>query len=197
MTRIILVRPGSTDFDEQGRIQGTLDVPLNHQGNDQAHQVLAELTAQGIQVVYCSLCQSAEQTANLIADGLGIKSRTLRNLQNLNQGLWQGKRIDELKEKQKKVYRQWQEQPETVCPPEGEMLSSAQQRVKTALDKLIKKHNNSIIALVAPEPLTSLVRIYLEQTQIGDLWECACECGSWRTIDIEPRQLAGMAANQT
>ncbi len=197
MTRIILIRPGSTDFDEQGRIQGTLDVPLNHQGKDQAHQAIAELTAQGIQIVYCSPCQSAEQTANLIADGLGIKAKAVRHLQNENQGLWQGKLIDELKEKQKKVYRQWHEQPENVCPPEGEMLSSAQQRVKTALDKLIKKHNNSIVALVAPEPLTSLVNIYLEQTQIGDLWECTCECGRWKSIDVEPRQLAGMAANQT
>lgn len=197
MTRIILIRPGSTDFDQQSRIQGTLDVPLNHQGKDQAHQAIAELTAQGIQIVYCSPCQSAEQTANLIADGLGIKAKAVRNLQNVNQGLWQGKLIDELKEKQKKVYRQWHEQPENVCPPEGEMLSSAQQRVKTALDKLIKKHNNSIVALVAPEPLTSLVHIYLEQTQIGDLWECTCECGRWKSIDVEPRQLAGMAANQT
>ncbi len=32
MLTVILIRPGSTDFDEQGRIQGTLDVPLNEQG---------------------------------------------------------------------------------------------------------------------------------------------------------------------
>ena len=34
--------------------------------------------------------------------------------------------IDDVKRKQPKVYRQWQEQPEIICPPEGEMLSEAQ-----------------------------------------------------------------------
>ena len=27
MVQIVLIRPGSTDYDQQGRIQGTLDVP--------------------------------------------------------------------------------------------------------------------------------------------------------------------------
>ena len=29
MLRIVLIRPGSTDYVDQGRIQGTLDIPLN------------------------------------------------------------------------------------------------------------------------------------------------------------------------
>ena len=35
MVQIVLIRPGSTDYDEQGRIQGTLDIPLNDQGADE------------------------------------------------------------------------------------------------------------------------------------------------------------------
>ena len=34
MVRIVLIRPGSTDFDEQGRITGTLDIPLNEPQNN-------------------------------------------------------------------------------------------------------------------------------------------------------------------
>ena len=41
----------------------------------------------------------------------------------MNHGLWQGMIIDEVKRKQPKVYKQWQEHPENVCPPEGEMLA--------------------------------------------------------------------------
>ena len=29
MSQIVLIRPGSTEFDEQQRIQGTLDLPLS------------------------------------------------------------------------------------------------------------------------------------------------------------------------
>lgn len=197
MTRIILIRSCLTDFDEEGRIKGTLDIPLNAEGSRQAAHAAAELADQDISVVCFSPNQSAEQTAEVLARSLGVKTKSLRNLQNLDHGLWQGKRVDELKEKQKKVYRQWQEQPDTICPPEGEMVGEARQRIKTVLDKLIKKHKNQVIALVAPEPLTSLVRCYLEQSDIGDLWETICECGSWLIVDVEPKQLATMAANQT
>ena len=56
-------------------------------------------------------------------------------MQNLDHGLWQGMLIEDVRRKQPKVYRQWQEQPETVCPPEGEMLSQAEERIRTAMAK--------------------------------------------------------------
>lgn len=197
MTHIILLRTCSTDFDNEGRIKGTLDIPLNEQGNAQAAQAARSLADQNASVVYFSPCQSAEETANVVARGLSVKAKPLKNLHNMDYGLWQGKLIDELKEKQKKVYRQAQEQPEMVCPPEGETVSEAQKRVKSALDKLIKKHKNQTVVIVAPEPLTSLMHAYLRQTELADFWETVCDCGSWLTIDVEPQKLASMAPNQT
>ena len=192
--RIILLRSGTTDFDTEGRIKGTLDIPLNAQGNKQAFHAASSLEDQDIAVVYFSPCQSAKETAMVVADGLEVKAKPLKNLHNLDHGLWQGKLIEELKEKQKKVYRQAQEQPATVCPPEGETVSDARIRVKATLDKLIKKHKNQVVVLVAPEPLTSLMNSYLRQTEWEDFWETSCDCGSWLTIDVEPKQLASMAA---
>ncbi len=39
MPHFVLIRPGSTDYDQQGRIQGTLDIPLDDQGAEQVQQV--------------------------------------------------------------------------------------------------------------------------------------------------------------
>ena len=66
--------------------------------------------------------------------------------------------VEDVRHKQPKVYRQWQEQPENVCPPEGEMLSEADERVRAALVKLLKRHKEGVIGLVLPEPLLSLAR---------------------------------------
>ena len=123
MLRIILVRPGSTDYDEQERIQGTLDIPLNAQGMAEVARITQELRDKEIDMVYASPCESAQQTAHAIAEGLDLKWKRLDRLRNLDHGLWQGMQISEVRHKQPKVYRQWQEQPENVCPPEGEMLS--------------------------------------------------------------------------
>ena len=71
--------------------------------------------------------------------------------------------IDEVKPEQPKVYRQWQDHPETVCPPQGEPVGAALDRVRTALAKLLRKHKSGTVALVVPEPLASLVRSLLRQ----------------------------------
>ncbi|MBM97727.1 MAG: phosphoglycerate mutase [Planctomycetaceae bacterium] len=186
MVRVVLIRPGTTDYDEQGRIKGTLDIPLNDFGNNQTAQAADELSELDIEIVYSSPCQAAAETTAVLANSLGVKSKSVNRLQNLDHGLWQGKLIDEVKSTQRKVYKQWQEQPDTVCPPEGETLSSARQRVQTALEKILKKHKTGTIGMVIPGPLWSIVRSTLDNSDLGDLWQAETECGSWVMIDVTP-----------
>lgn len=189
MVRIVLARPGSTELDEQERIKGTLDMPLSDHGNRQIVKTARELAAVDIQVVYTSPCQAAFETGRAIGEFLGVKVKQLDKLQNLNQGLWQGKRIDEVRRKQPKIYRRWQDNPETVCPPEGEMLEQARDRIQSTLTKLLKKHKNGVIALVVPEPLASLIKNFLDGAKLGDLWKVECDCGSWEFIDVESKAI--------
>lgn len=190
MVRIVLIRPGATEYDRQGRIQGVLDVPLSAEGAGEASRIAAELRETGIELLYTSDCEHALQTASAVAAELGVKSKRLENMQNLDHGLWQGMLVEEVKRKQPKVYRQWQEQPASVCPPGGEMLGDAQKRVRAVLVKLFKKHKEGVVGLVVPEPLASLVRALLERTEVGDLWRAGAEHGTWEAIDVEPRSLA-------
>ena len=41
--RVLIVRPGATELDEQGRIAGSLDVPLSETGEQQVAVVAGEL----------------------------------------------------------------------------------------------------------------------------------------------------------
>ena len=191
MLRILLMRAGSTDLDEQGRIKGTLDVPLNDHGSDQAVRAAQELADCQLQKIYVSPCQSALQTAGTLAERLQVRTKKIDDLRNLDRGLWHGKMIEEVRRQQPKVYRQWLEHPETVCPPEGETLAEALQRIRRALNKILRKHKQGEVALVTPEPLASLIRSLLQDSELGDLWEAECGTGFWEWIDIEsPRNLA-------
>lgn len=190
MLKILLVRPGVTNFDEQRRIMGTLDIPLNDQGTAQVAQTIDELAGEAIGAIYMSPCQCCEQTAELLAKSRDMKPKSLDGLRNLDHGLWHGKRIEEVKQQQPKVYRQWQEHPETVCPPEGEPLSDVQARVKAALAKLIKKHKDGVIALVAPEPLMSVILCLLNECTPGDMWQTECRGGGWEVFQLTPDRVA-------
>ena len=176
MLTILLIHAGRTEYDCQGRIQGTLDVPLSDDGRLQAVAAADELTLKGAAVaaLYSGPCLSAQQTAEIVGDRLKLKPKTLAKLHNLNQGLWQGMLFDEVKAKQPRVFRQWQERPETVCPPEGETLSEAAERLKKALAKLTKKHKTGTIALVLAAPLASVLRSLLRAEQPP----CLCQAQS-------------------
>jgi broad specificity phosphatase PhoE len=191
MVRIIIIRPGATDYVQQGRIQGVLDVPLNEEGTAEVARLAEELRECGIETIYAPSCEPARQTAQSIADALDVKLKKLDRMQNLNFGLWQGMLIDEVRRKQPKVYRQWQEQPEHICPPDGEMLSEAGDRVQAAMARLLKRHREGTIGLVVPEPLASMVRCCVGGGEIGDLWKAATEHGGWESIEVDPtRSLA-------
>ena len=68
------------------------------------------------------------------------------------------------------MFRQAQEHPETVCPPQGEVVEDALARVQEAVQKILKKHRDGKIAIVVPEPLATLVRSALTKTPLTDLW---------------------------
>jgi len=189
MLRIVLIRPGSTDYDQEGRIQGTLDIPLNAEGAAEVTQLVEQLRGEGIEILYSPECQPAWQTADAVAQGLGIKLKKVDNMGNLNHGLWQGMLIDEVRRKQPKVYRQWQEQAQTVCPPEGEMVGGAAERVRTCLAKLLKRHKEGTIGLIVPEPLASIVRCIIKHEEIGDLWKAVLGHGRWETLEVVPEQV--------
>jgi probable phosphoglycerate mutase len=185
MVQIVLIRPGITEYDQQGRVQGTLDIPLCEDGREEVAKLVDELRGQPIAAIYAGPGQSAEQTAEMIAQAFDLKVKTNDKLQNLDQGLWQGMLVSDVKAKQPKVYRQWQEQPETVCPPQGETLVSAKQRVSGALTKLLKKHKaDRMIAIVVPEPVASVVRNIVRNEDWGDLWQPAIETAKWQLIDV-------------
>ncbi len=185
MTQILLIRPGATEYDQQGRVQGTLDIPLCEDGRQEVAAMVVELRDRPISAIYASPVQSAVQTADALAAAFDLKAKTLDKLENLDQGLWQGMLVDEVKTKQPKVYRQWQEQPEMVCPPQGETLGAAKLRVQAALAKALKKQKpEELVAIVAPEPLASVLRNVLGHEGWGDLWRSASGAPRWELLNV-------------
>lgn len=184
MLQIALILPGATDYVCQGRIQGSLDMPLNAEGAKEVQQMAAELKPAAVELLYHSDSEPASETATILASALGLKTKKLDKMGNISHGLWQGLLVDEVKRKQPKVYRQWQEQPESICPPEGETLAEARERVQAALAKLTKKHKSGVIGMIVPEPLASVVRSQLGAGELGDLWQAGAAHGQWELIAV-------------
>lgn len=156
-TEILLIRPGATEFDEQGRIIGTLDVPLSELGEKQAADLAEQSADFDVKAILSSPSLAAQQTAKILGKKHGRKIKVKDALCNIDMGLWQGKDIEELRTTQPKIARQWQEHPETVCPPEGESFDDVIPRVQKFLLKLQKKHKSGTIMIVVADPLAKVI----------------------------------------
>lgn len=190
MINIFLIRTGATEYDTQGRVQGTLDVPLSEDGRLQVEQTATELNDHKIDALFSGPCKATQQSAEILADQLHLKSKTVEDLRNLDHGLWQGMLIEDVKVKQPKVYRQWQEHPSTVCPPEGESLQEVRERLQKCISKIAKKQKTGTVAIVVAEPVTSLMRNVLRDDELGNLWQADFEQDpAWELIEM-PEEVA-------
>jgi phosphoserine phosphatase len=182
MSRVVLVRPGATEFDDQGRMKGCLDMPLSECGRQQVERIASELVDLELDEILSAPCESALATANRLARGRNIKVRVVECFRNLDHGLWHGKLIEEVRRTQPRVYKQGQESPENLCPPGGETIEQARARVKKAIDKISHRAGGDVIALVIPDPLASVVQSILEREEMGDLWKSETDAAKWEVI---------------
>ena len=188
MLEVMLIRPGSTTFDGEGRIKGSLDIPLSMLGIAQAEVLAKNLAEVKLDCIYVSPSESAQQSAKHIAEYNFCRQKTLDCLRNLNHGLWQGKLVSEVKRLQPKVYRQFQENPGEVCPPGGETAQEAIARLQGPVAKLRKRHQDGRIGLVVPQPLASIVRFVLVGGSMGDLWKSELDFGTFEILKISSTQ---------
>ncbi|MBH0115958.1 histidine phosphatase family protein [Salinibacterium sp. NG253] len=68
-----LIRHGQTDWNAAGRMQGSSDIPLNDTGREQAREAVEVLRGSEWDVIVSSPLQRARETAQIIADGLGLE----------------------------------------------------------------------------------------------------------------------------
>ena len=76
MTLLALVRHGQTDWNAERRIQGRTDIPLNDTGRAQALLAADNLRDGGWTRIVSSSLGRARETAEIIADALGIDGPT-------------------------------------------------------------------------------------------------------------------------
>lgn len=185
MTQVVLIRPGATVYDEQNRVQGCLDLPLSDRGRAEVASLAERLADVDLAALYCGPSQSALRTAEAVGRALGLRPRRIDELRNLDQGLWQGLQVEEIRRRHMKVFRQWLDDPFAVQPPQGEDCQEAIERVKAAIKPLVKRHRDEAIGLVVCEPIAQLIAAMLRkepQIQLDD----HVPTGGYESIEVGP-----------
>jgi len=170
---LLVVRAGVTDYELSGRLRGTLDMPLAAAGRAWMERIATELAFAPPQAVLHAADGPSRESAALIAAAADVRPREVAGMVNLDQGLWQGMLIDDIRVKQPRLHRQWLDDPWSVVPPEGEALDEACERVDTLLARLLRRRPAGRLALVVPWPLDRVVLWVVAGRSLDGMWEGA------------------------
>ncbi|MCI0339642.1 MAG: histidine phosphatase family protein [Planctomycetales bacterium] len=155
MPKILLIRAGGTAWDEEGRLRGTLDIPLSAAGIEEARARAKEAAAWRLRAVWTGTDQPARETARLVAAAVGVRVRAHEGLREPSLGLWQGLLKAEALRKHRRAFAQWGADPTAVSPPGGEPLEAAAARVAGALREVVGRARSADVVACVASPLAS------------------------------------------
>lgn len=139
LKRLLLIRPGETDWNYQGRWQGWVAAPLNAHGQQQVERLASFIRHLGVAALYASDHKRAQQTANILSEAIGFEPIFDARLRERNIGQWQGLTVPEIHGWYKEEFRQLQSDPENYVIPQGESLGQVRKRVLRILDEIMQK----------------------------------------------------------
>ena len=147
-TRIIAVRHGETTWNEDTRIQGRLDNPLNATGRQQAARMALALKDEPIAAVYASDLTRAWETAQYLGQAHGLQVTPEQGLRERGFGDFEGKTFAEIETLLPEQSQRWRTRDPHFAPAGGESLLALNQRVVEATGRLAARHPGELIALV-------------------------------------------------
>ena len=149
-TRIIAVRHGETAWNVDARIQGQLDIPLNHKGRWQAHRVARALAGRDpVSALYSSDLSRARDTAGSIAEATGLEVVTEAGLRERAFGSFEGQTFTEVETSWPEQTMRWRQRDPDWTPPGGESLTRVRERVLQITHALAERHIGEQIVLVS------------------------------------------------
>ncbi len=146
MTEIYIVRHGESLANAAEVYLGHADWDLSETGYVQARNTAERLSGVKFASIYSSDLIRAMHTAQPHAEIRGMHITPCPELREINVGDWEEKKISELRELDE-FNVGWKENYGTFCPPNGESVAAAAERVYSAIEKIAKKHDGETVLI--------------------------------------------------
>jgi probable phosphoglycerate mutase len=130
---------------------------------------LRQLAASHPTMIYHPPDEAATETARLCAAAFKSRTKAVHELSDPNLGLLEGLTAQEFAERYPTRHKQWEDDPVTVSPPEGEDVIHAADRIFSAIAKIIKRSRSEEVAIVLHEMGIAMLRCWLADRPLHEL----------------------------
>lgn len=160
LTTVVLIRHGRTHLTETKRISGRggENPKLSDLGRIDARmaaEAVAQIGKSGpwsylspVSAIVSSPIQRTQDTANIIANEIGLAVSLNENIAEISFGDWDGSTNDEVRANWPSEFAAWQGSWD-VAPPNGESLEEFDTRVVKGLFDIVSEHAGRTVAVVS------------------------------------------------
>lgn len=156
--RIVFIRPGETDWNQQGRWQGWVNTPLNALGLMQSRALAHYIRNIGMGALYTSDLKRAIETASCLAEQLPFAPIPDQRLRERSIGLWQGLTLDEMRSWYPAEYAAMLRDIDGYRVPGGESRNDVRTRVNAAVSDILNKEQHETVGVLSH---TTAIKILL------------------------------------
>ncbi len=193
VNRVILIRPGETDWNRQGRWQGWVASPLNDYGRAQSQALSKFIRNIGMSALYSSDSRRAVETATLLAAALNFEPVFDPRWRERDVGTWQGMTLDEIRSWNAKEYQQLLADIENYPVGGGESRADVRKRVNAAFAEILESDPGHTVGILTHTTsshvlLDSLIPDYdIYRTVLGNTAVTTIrrtEAGDWEQVAL-------------
>lgn len=166
--RLVLVRHGQTTANAEGLLDTRLPGhPLTEQGHRQAAELARRLAGEPVVGVYASLARRAQQTAQPVAAGHGLRVQVLAGVHEVSIGDLEGRRGPADHEALHAMYRAWHAGDLHASRPGGESGKQVLDRYLADVAAVRAAHPGGTAVLVSHGAATRLATVALASNVDG------------------------------
>jgi broad specificity phosphatase PhoE len=131
-----LARHGQTAYNEEGRFQGHLPVPLDATGRRQARELAEAAAALPLTSLWASPLARARETADIVAARIGLEPRFEPRLVETDCGRWTDRSFAEVRAEDPEGFAAYERSDSDFRYPGGESFAEQSERVLAAIADL-------------------------------------------------------------
>jgi len=169
-TKIFMIRHGEVANASDRCYNGHNDVDLSSEGLRQMKVIADRLNEKPIKAVYSSDLQRASKGARMIAGRHSLAPIVLKELRELNYGIWEGRRLDEIKRLYPDDVIDRYNNIEHYRIQGGETLLEMRERVLSAVNNIINQHKGDAVVIVSHGGVNRVVLLWSLNMALKDFY---------------------------
>lgn len=179
-----LIRHPEVENAASQRFYGFHDINLSARGVEQARRLRDYLQQQNLSRIITTGLKRTDYLGQMIGETSTISWEVEPSLKEMHFGRWEGLAAAEVRENEPELYNDCVTADINFRFPEGESIQEFLDRVKTGLKKIIRKSNDSTVAVITHSGVVRMALIDLLNLDFQANWRFRIDYGSLSVFEI-------------